>query len=168
MADYRVEFEDWCDKWDKAQKEGIFKDTSPVKPQDSSETNKDNARDAYWANIDREAKLMQEDHAGSFSNKEEMAHQAKDMARAANPIYHHTSGMDQELKPWTPNWIDGKELEELAQLKAELYDLECECNKKDAIGEGASSVQTKIKSMWEKLNRLSNDLTPDRFKEILD
>ena len=76
--------------------------------------------------------------------------------------------MDQELEPWTPNWVDGKELEELAEIKASLYDLECECGKKDAMGESASAVQSKIKSMWEKVNKLSNDLTPNRFKEILD
>tara|TARA_Y100000034_G_scaffold43496_3_gene53122 strand:- start:39571 stop:40098 length:528 start_codon:yes stop_codon:yes gene_type:complete len=175
MADYRGEFENWCDQWEKAQEEGIFENMPPVNPQDKQVLglgSSDTSQDAYWKNFEREVEeqpqVLSEDHAGTPTSKADLAHQSKDIARAANPVYHHTTGMDQELEPWTPNWVDGKELEELAEIKASLYDLECECGKKDAMGESASAVQSKIKSMWEKVNKLSNDLTPNRFKEILD
>jgi len=182
MTDYRGEFENWCDKWDQAQDKGIFEDMPPVDPANNQVLgfgkNK-TSQDSYWQNIEREAeeaaqddgnnpKVIQEDHAGTPTSKADLAHQTKDIARAANPVYHHTAGQDQDLDPWTPNWIDGKELVELSKLKVDLYDLEVECGKKDALGEGADAIQTKIKSMWAKLNQLSNDLTPNRFKEILD
>lgn len=158
----------WADKWDEAQKKGVFNNGVSIQPLSVEDNPLDSAKDLYWKNINREIGLLQEDHAGTPANKEDLAHQSQDQARAANPVYHHTVGSDQDLKPWTPNWIDGKELEELTKLKADLYDLENELNKKDALGESSSEIQTKIKSMWEKLNRLSNDLTPNRFKEILD
>lgn len=176
MTDYRGEFENWCDKWAKAQEEGIFEDMPPVDPADSQVlglgANK-TSQDSYWQNFEREVdeqnpEVLSEDHSGTATSKADLAHQTKDIARAANPVYHHTAGQDQDLEPWTPNWIDGKELVELSKLKVDLYDLECECGKKDALGEGADAIQSKIKSMWEKLNKLSNDLTPNRFKEILD
>jgi hypothetical protein len=177
MTDYRGEFENWCDKWDKAQGEGIFEDMPPVDPRDNQVlgfgASEDSSQDDYWKNVEREAKedapdVLQEDHAGTATSKADLAHQSKDIARAANPVYHHTAGKDQDLEPWTPNWIDGKELIELSKLKVDLYDLEVECGKKDGLGEGTDAIQTKIKSMWANINKLSNDLTPNRFKETLD
>lgn len=165
----KADLDSYVNKWEKAQKEGIFDSMPSVKSQEPEVGS--SAQDAYWKNFEREAKqneFMQEDHAGTPTSKADLAHQSKDIARAANPVYHHTAGMDQELEPWTPNWTDGKELAELAELKVDLYDLECECGKKDALGESGASIQSRIKTMWNKLNQLSNDLTPNRFKEILD
>jgi len=174
MNEETENFMDYCDKWQKAQEEGIFDDVEPIERPNqiigfggSSDEN----QDAYWKNIDREMQeegLLQEDHAGTPTKTADLADQAKDIARAANPIYHHTIGADQDLEPWTPNWTDGKELKDLTELKVTLYELESECNKKDGLGESSDTVRKKIKEMWNKLNQLSNDLTPNRFKEILD
>ena len=160
------EFGDYVSKWEKAQKEGIFEDMPGVTPQEPE--GGASAQDSYWKNFEREAQEKHEHHAGTPTSKADLAHQSKDMARAANPVHHNTVGLDQKLDPWTPNWIDGKELIELAELKVDLYDLEVECGKKDGLGESASSVEAKIKAIWEKINTLSSNLTPNRFQEILD
>lgn len=160
MGDMRDDLAHWTTVWEKAQKDGIFPTQEKVVPAETDEEN------PYWSYFD--SSILNEDHAGKPMSKKDAGDQARDMAKVPNPVYHHTIGNDQDLEPWTPNWIDGKELLELAELKKNLYELECEMNSLDANAQKVNSVEKKISTMKQKLHDLSNALTPDRFREILD
>ena len=164
MRNEKDNLENWAVMWDKAQNDGTFPETAKIKPEEEPIE-----IDPYWANFNSGVEeVLNEDHSGPATSKADLADQAKDMGRVPNPVYYNTLGNDQDLEPWTPNWIDGKELEELTELKKDLYNLECEMNTKDGKSEGLGSIEKRIDSMKRKLNDLSNALTPDRFKEILD
>lgn len=165
MADERDDFATWVDMWEKAQKNGIFPEQPKLVPGEEEGSSSDTTN-AYWSYFDSE--VINEDHAGRGSAKRDLADQARDMGKSPNPVFHHTVGNDQDLEPWTPNWIDGKELNDLAELKKDLHNLECELNAKEANAQNATSVEKRITTMKQRLHDLSNALTPDRFKEILD
>jgi len=155
------DFERLCNLWDDAQKAGIFPKTPKAEPEPA-----DDLTQYYTQEVVEE--ILNEDHSGPAMKRADIADMTRDQAKLPNPVLYHTLGNDQDLIPWTPNFSDGKELEDLIELKKNLYELECELNTKDTFNQNTKGVQKKIEEMKKRLYTLSNSLTPDRFKEVLD
>lgn len=157
------EFDSYVSMWEKAQKSGLF----PKAPKaEEPEPASDDLAQYYTQEVVEE--MLNEDHSGPPMKRADIADMSRDQAKLPNPVLYHTLGNDQDLIPWTPNWISGTELEDLIELKKNLYELECELNTKDAFNQKTQGVQKKLEEMKKKLYTLSNALTPDRFKEVLD
>lgn len=164
----------WEQKWQAAMDAGVFAD-APKAPrpalQDRIEDYQDFQRHrpsvnpkvddgGYWDLIAKAAKnpndapdvieyLMEQD---KYTN---------------NPVYPVTYGKDQEPVV-TPNWINGEDLEKLIKIKLDLHEL----GDKYAAAEATMDPKAKglwgqIKSLGEKLDELSDALTPTKEKEAL-
>jgi len=87
---------------------------------------------------------------------------------AANPINRASRGKDQRPHV-TPNWTWGVELAELTEMKVNLEKLESKMNAADAFAKSseAAKVKKQIDDLWEKLDALSDKLSPDFLKDYM-
>lgn len=103
-------------------------------------------------------------------SKDSLANAAAELANTGNPIYPSTRGMDQRNKV-TPDWADGMKVREIAEMKYKLYTLECKLNsspKFGAFGKDApevTGIQDQIDDIKERLDKLSNALSPDFIED---
>lgn len=180
MKNLHTDLDKYTDQWEKALKNGIF-DDAPQPPAPSRDLDffgqmggeeivPMNECDAkYW---DRVYKLSKRTGPGCAPDplapmKEEVdktaaKRVADKIANSANPIEPWTVGKDQDWKP-TPNWTDGKELRELAEMKKKLEQLESKMNAQEGLGKSGDSIQKQIDAMRQKLDDLSDSLTNHRF-----
>lgn len=182
LHEQQDDFDKWTNMWDKAQRDGVFKD-APKPPQPAHQNTPDffgqnptvdlppvDAPDSeYWRQVydlsqhsGQAPDLLQE----KFESQEEVKRQKakihiegdlgkyySKMARSANPIHPASVGKDQEPIV-NQNWgVGGKEVDKLAELKLQLYDLESKLNAREGVGEVKGS-----KSMLEKLERLKDEI----------
>jgi hypothetical protein len=176
------------DKWDKAQEAGIFDDApgpvEPFMPQDDPYCKKEsapaNADVDYWREI--YAKSMGQSMPSGMLNeqgippmpnpvepglsKPEIQKIAKSAANAANPTRITTVGKDQDYKP---NWSDVRQLEQLHDMKINLYELESKLNHGHALAETkkGQKVQTQINNLKKEIDALSDALSPDFLQSYL-
>jgi len=176
--DVRNDLEKYADQWQKALADGVFADApKPPKPVpqedffgqyptlDVEETlNEVDAK--YWNQVYRLSQnagdapdILSED---ARPTETELKDFAKAVSSAANPIYPSSIGKDQDVSV-TPNWTDGKELTELAELKANLEKLESKLNAEEAMGKDGKSIHSKIESLKKQIDELSDSLTPHRW-----
>jgi len=87
---------------------------------------------------------------------------------ASNPINRSSRGKDQRPHV-TPNWTWGVELAELTEMKVQLEKLESKMNAADAFGKTkeAKTVKNQIDELWEKIDALSDRLSPDFLKDYM-
>jgi hypothetical protein len=163
MDGAKQEFDGWLDKWDAALEKGIFGDSKKV-PTPSAGTSdqsffglrQDNPTDsisdsdsAYWNAINAVAdggvEIQRLDESDPVS------------LNLPNPIRKSTEGKDQDMEPRQlgATFTDA-ELNELAEMKKKLCDLECK-----AAEMGDKDYGSQIKSMIEKIDDLSNKLGRD-------
>jgi hypothetical protein len=181
MKNLHTDLDKYTDQWEKALKDGIFADAPklpPATPPDffgqwdgGDEDVQINECDAkYWAQV-----YARSSHSGEApdilkeepeATKSQVMQMSKAVGNSANPVYPPSDGKDQNPRV-TPNWTDGKELRELADLKKQLEKLESEMNAEEGVGKSGDSIQKKINNMREKLENLSNSLTGrDRYDNI--
>lgn len=158
--------------WEKAQAEDIFADAPkpprPAEPGDSA----DYFGNYLSGNYDIDKPLNEVDISywkkvsgipGKYvdplsETKEQEAEVAKAMGNAANPIYPYSAGKDQEVKV-NQNWgAGGKEIEQLAELKAKLEQLEGKITATEVNGGSTKSVQSEIDELRKKIDDLSDSL----------
>lgn len=151
--DHKEDFQNWCDLWDQACEKNIFPETPKLDPL-PDEYEDDPAGD-YYHNIDRQA------------SEDDILYEADESrdSDSANPIYPDTVGKDSCVHK-TP-WVDEEAIEEIADLKKKLYDIECKLNAKDAGGSKWSEKPVKVNdgAIWkqidtlkERIDKLSNGL----------
>lgn len=98
--------------------------------------------------------------------KDSLGVKGAELGNTANPIYPDTRGEDQRKKV-TPDWADGTKLRELVDMKDSLYKLEVKLNsnpKFGAYGPDApeiKKIQGQIDDLKEKIDQLSNSISPD-------
>jgi len=87
---------------------------------------------------------------------------------ASNPINRSSRGKDQRPHV-TPNWTWGVELAELTEMKVNLEKLESKMNAADAFAKSkeAAKVKKQIDELWEKLDALSDKLSPDFLSDYM-
>lgn len=87
---------------------------------------------------------------------------------SSNPIQRSSRGKDQRPHV-TPNWTWGVELAELTEMKVNLEKLESKMNAADAFAKSreASKVKKQIDELWDKIDALSDKLTPDFLKDYM-
>lgn len=134
--DHKEDFLNYLDLWDKACDKNIFPKQPKLDPLPESDHDYDDPAEDYYNNIDRE---MSDD--GLLSED------------SANPVFPDSVGKD--CSPHTP-WVDEKAIEEIADLKSKLYDIECKLNSKDAGGEkwNKKAVEVNDKAIWKQIKDL--------------
>jgi len=179
----RDDFDSWCDKWDKAQEDGVFDDApSHFAPsQQTAQTNFFGAVDAdptadvddvdakYWNQV-----YHMSDHQGMApgpldADKDSLLQEDKgsDVAKVANviadspnPIRPNTIGPDQDMGPDSLGvTFNDKDLEQITEVKLKIHELEDKLNSLEGVGKKAKGVEGKIKGLREKLEDLSTALS---------
>lgn len=159
----KQDFDGWVDKWEDALKKGIFGD-SP-KPaatsrntsdesffglrQDNPTDSIDDSDSAYWRAIDAVADggvdMQRLDESEPIS------------VNLPNPIRRSTEGKDQDMEPRQLGaTFTDEDLNELADMKKKLCDLECK-----AAEMGEKDYGSQIKSMIKRIDELSDKLGRD-------
>jgi hypothetical protein len=125
--------------WDKAQQDDIFPEPTKAQPSPVEEEFDDDPYSQYYSNIDR---MSEEDDS--------LLHEGK----TPNPVFPDSVGKDQNF-PMAP-WTNTKALQEVMDLKKELYDVECKLNTQDAGGKKWSlkPVKTNDKQLWNKIESI--------------
>lgn len=159
----KQDFDGWLEKWDDALQKGIFGDSNKI-PSTSTNTSdesffglrQDNPTDsisdadsAYWRAIDAVA-----DGGVEMQRLDESEPVSLNLP---NPIRRSTEGKDQDMGPRQLGaTFTDEELNELAEMKKKLCDLECK-----AAEMGEKDYAPQIKSMIKKIDELSNKLGRD-------
>jgi len=99
-------------------------------------------------------------------SKDELGDIAKTKANAANPIDPGSIGKDQDYKP---NLADAHQLEQLHNLKINLYELECKLNTNDCLAktDKGKKIQNQIDALKTHIDELSDTITPDFLQSYL-
>ncbi len=186
MPDYRTEMEKLQDHWDKAVKEGVFKDArkppvpapdiysprgdvnfgmSPEMAKMASQSEKMNDAD-YWNAIfklSRGEQVVNLPTGGRLDpnpgNCGILSEGDDWPAKSPNPVPLWTKGNDQEYQP--SHWFDVKDLEKLSKMKEELHALGDKLATHDAKEEKAKAEAAfkKITNLQKEITDLSNFLT---------
>lgn len=174
MQDFRSDLEKYQDQWEQALKDGVFKDApKPAVPshpdwfghsQNVSDTEIDDVDAEYWKQMMDEGgeELLQEE---TEPTKEELKKMTSRMANAHNPVFPQSLGNDQDVVV-AQNWgVGGKEIEELAEMKIKLEQLESRLNAEEGMGKSGKSISEQIKNLKKQIDELSNSLSGNRMGE---
>lgn len=166
------DFNKWCDLWDKAQAEGIFKDASklPVPtPQTSDQSffgpidthhDGNGIRDCdtqYWNDVYELSKggdpqLLQE------GVKDVLKTSADAIVRSPNPITPSSVGTDQELTPGSMGaTFSEKDIEDLTAMKLQLHELTSKMASYDM--KNNKQLEAKLVAMKKKIDEFSDELS---------
>lgn len=165
MDKQKQEFDDFIDKWEKAQEQGVFRDTKlpEINPQTSTGSffgftqtnNSDSANQTdqeYWNAIN----LAADDHDPKVIN-ESLEHKST----PTNPVAKDTLGCDQKLSPQSLGiTYTEEELEKLSELKKELYSLENKMLTSMGFGDDKNikKIETQIESVKKEIHKLSDSM----------
>lgn len=147
------QFDNWCDLWDQAQQSDAFQKESGMQLPSSQRGVDSNAtpQDFYWNNLEgaEESALLTED-------------------KTSNPVYPDSVGKDQDQPK--PAWVKEDLLEDIADMKRKLYDLEVKLGESDG-GNGEwvekchhpdnGKLESQIKDLKKKIDEMSNKLGSD-------
>lgn len=103
-------------------------------------------------------------------SEKSIGQKTKEELNAPNPIYPSTRG-DDSRKHVTPEWADGVKLRELVNMKHSLYELEVRLNSSPKFGSygpeapEVKKIQDQIDALKDKINELSNSLSPDFIED---
>jgi hypothetical protein len=174
MQDIRSDLEKYADQWDKALKDGVF-DDAPKSPSprhtdwfghssSASDTEINDEEAEYWKQIanDGPEELIQEENEPT---KQELKKMTSRMANSHNPVHPQSLGNDQDVVV-TQNWgVGGEEIEELAEMKVKLEQLESRLNAEEGMGKSGKGISEQIKSLKKQIDELSNSLNGNRMGE---
>lgn len=172
MKDIRSDLEKYTDQWDKALKDGIF-DDAPKSPSprytdwfghssSASETEINDEEVEDWKHIanDGPEEILQEE---TEPTKQELKKMTSRMANSNNPVHPDSLGNDQDVVV-NQNWgVGGEEIEELAEMKVKLEQLESRLNAEEGMGKSGKGISEQIKSLKKQIDELSNSLNGNRM-----
>lgn len=178
------EFEKWLSKWDDLEKT-FAQERAQVAPPSPNRTTYFNAvdadeqlndadvdwRDMYHkaANIDYNllTDAVNIAYAGSEGYGRESVpgnattDEKKKKVYLNNPIHYASVGNDQDLRV-SKNWSQGPELEELADVKKQVEEMERKFHDADVLEKSdKSKLQTELNNLRERMHKLSQKVTPD-------
>ena len=194
--EYMKQINQWADDYEKAMDDGVFENAPkpPVPSSQTADpsffglnqtnpTPEVSSPDAeYWSQLNdmvgnsnsnyetEEQVIINEEESVEESVKPEKfdslkGHPMVKKALSPNPVLPWTIEKDQR-KRVTPNWTTGDELNELAELKKNLYDLECRLSGKQGLLEDNEKVNNQLKDLKKRLDELSDSLQPIGWKDI--
>lgn len=171
MNDYiekqKVEFDSFVDKWEKALEQGIFK--SPELPQVNPQTSTGSffglhnthptdqiaqTDNEYWKAIYQASGDHMPENPEVFTEAEH-----RDIY-PSNPQARDTLGSDQEMQPQQLGiTYSNEELEQLAELKKQLYGLEVKLLTSMGFGDDKNQkkIESQIESLKKEINKLSDE-----------
>jgi hypothetical protein len=103
-------------------------------------------------------------------SKDGLSNASAELANTANPVEPPTRGIDQRKKV-TPNWADGMKVRELAEMKYNLFNLENKLNMNPKFGSYSGDspeikgIQTQIDDLRDRIDKLSNSISPDFIED---
>jgi protein subunit release factor A len=177
MKDIRSDLEKYTDQWEKALKDGVF-DDAPKSPSprhtdwfghstSASETEINDEEAEYWKQMMDEGgeELIQEENEPT---KDQLKKMNSRLANSHNPVHPDNLGNDQDVIV-NQNWaVGGKEIEELAEMKVKLEELESRLNADEAMLKPTVKVTEQIKNLKKQIDELSNSLNGNRMGDSTD
>jgi len=172
IDDMRTDLEKYADQWDKALKDGVFDDApKPAVPSHGdwfghssnvADTEIDYSDADYWSQLAGGDELLQEETEPTPAELKKMVSR---MANSNNPVHPNSLGNDQDVVV-TQNWgTGGEEIEELAEMKIKLEQLESRLNAEEGMGKSGKSISEQIKGLKKQIDDLSNSLNGNRMGE---
>lgn len=170
----RENFDDWCDKWEKAKSDGVFENAPKHFPSQQTASvsffgaiDADPSKDVsevdaqYWNALNKTGSFSGEVITEASGEDKAMIKKVADAIRKSpNPIRPNTIGMDQEMEPEQLGvTYSDEDLEAVNELKLKIHELEDKLNSMEGLGQKTKSVETKIKNLKEKMNELSDELS---------
>jgi hypothetical protein len=168
-------FDQWCDQWADAQDKGLFDDAarpaSPTPqtsdasffgPLDTNPTDSPHDADvAYWKSIHAAANhgdVAPDPLDGPQLLQEGELQKYKD-GYPPNPMYGYSQGEDQRLAARQLDLtFDEEDIEELAEMKKDLYDLEVQLGTAEVNGKSSKQIESKINSLKDRIAKLSSSM----------
>lgn len=97
-----------------------------------------------------------------------LADVGKHLGKQVNPIQYPSRGKDAR-KHVTPNFTCGKELVELHNMKKALSELESKLGSARALAKNkeVKKIKTQIDDLWDKIDELSDKLSPDFLTDYM-
>lgn len=188
MSDHRTEFENICDQWDKACRDGIFADAGkpPVPSPDvyspeygrdnfgmsdkmaAHAANSENSSDAdYWRDLFQIARGEQAAPRGRSpepSGKPEVLREGTWPSKGPNPVTVYSQGKDSKYQK--SGWFDMKDLGKLIKMKEDLHDLGDKLASNDGKikfpSKKSESIMKSIDTLQREIDTLSDALTIPR------
>jgi hypothetical protein len=162
-------FDNWCDMWADAQDKGLFDDAphtpelnrqtsreSFFGPQDTNPSEGPSDTDAqYWQNVNQmidgeKPELLQEGKLQKYK---------RGRGFPPNPMYSYSQGKDQDLAPRQLGiTFDEEDVEELADMKRELHDLESQISTNDVNGKNTKQLESRMDSLKKRIDELSTSM----------
>jgi hypothetical protein len=168
MEKQKNELDDFVNKWEDAIKKGLFDAPKipEVNPQTSSNSffgfTNTNPSDSpsltdneYWKAINSAA----DDHRNEIIS--EIINESEHKSSPSNPVSRDSIGCDQKMTPQSLGaTYSEEELEELTELKKELYDLESKLMTSMGFGDDKNQkkLESKIESVKEKIHKMSDSM----------
>lgn len=168
------DFNKWCDQWDKALEQGIFKDapkphvpTSQIEPgsffglrNTHSQPEVNDCDVEYWKQVHElstgQPSLLQEQ---LVVDTKAIAKYAQAAARSPNPVRANTIGKDQNLEPGPLGvTFSEKDIETLSELKLQLYELTSKMATFEGEGESAKKLESQIVNLKDQIDEFSDTL----------
>ena len=181
LEKFKDSIDDWTDKWEKAQKEGIF-DDAPSYAQPSHQTADDasffglanthptdrvsDADADYWDTLHKASgdpsvlnETLKKKKVIEEADKAERGEIADAVGQAPNPIRQASTGEDQDMSPETLGvTYSDEDFDVLGELKKDLHALEDKLNTADGLGKEPKKLEKQISNLREKISELSDSL----------
>lgn len=172
--DHRQELNHWAKVWDKALEKNVF----PIKQEENVPSAQNGSEDffgvtsryedeseisvpdaAYWNKIYQKSKETGPGVAPDVLS-ESVEDNLKIVKDNPNPVKLSTIGPDQNV---TPEALDAtfseKDVEDLADLKTKLFELENKINEFESRGENAKKFESQIAKIKTQIAELSDSMT---------
>jgi hypothetical protein len=170
------EFNNWVDQWDKALKDGIFKD---LPKEDITITNNEPSKESFFGdlNINQNSEPSEEEvgywnDVNNYSEDVVLNEESKfkkinkiksKAANSPNRIDFSTVGKDSK-QPSSKGFVSVDLIEKLRKLKDDLYNLENKSLTKEALGENYKKVEKEIEKLHSIIDDISDELNQARFE----
>jgi hypothetical protein len=167
MDKQKDEFDNFVDKWEKAQEAGIFKDAEM--PSVNPQTSRDSFFGLQQSNPTDSVTVTDGDYwkaiysaSTDFTPVNEIINEADEhKGIPSNPVERDTMGQDQELKPQSLGLTYNEEdIKKLDELKRELFALENKRLTSMGFGDDKNEkkYQVQIESVKKEINKLSDEM----------
>lgn len=172
------QFNNWVDQWDKALKDGIFKD---VPKEDIKISNSEPSRESFFGdlNINQNSGPSKEevDYWNDVANysedvvlnesKGKIKKIAKNTSKSGNSANHvdaDTAGSDTKY-PNKKGFATNNSIDKLIELKDKLYKLENDSLTKEALGKDYKKVEKEIEELHSIIDEISSELNQEKLEK---
>jgi hypothetical protein len=172
------QFNNWVDQWDKALKDGIFKD---IPKEEIKISNNEPSKESFFGdlNINQNSAPSKEEveywnDVNNYSEdvvlneeKAKIKELAKNTTKSGNSANHvdvNTVGSDSKHHH-KKGFATNVSINKLIELKDKLYKLENDCFTKEALGKDYKKVEKEIEKLHSIIDEISDELNQEKLEK---